>query len=63
MSKKKKKKQLNNDDSEWFIIDDTEFDSEEYKQALANPKPRDEKLYEQWSNSEEVNEIFAKYGF
>lgn len=40
MSKKKKKKQLNNDDSEWFIIDDTEFDSEEYKQALANPKPR-----------------------
>lgn len=61
MSKKKEKMYLNND--EWFIIDDTEFDSEEYKQALANPKPRDEKLYEQWSNSEEVNEIFAKYGF
>lgn len=63
MSKKKKRKQLNNDDGEWFVIDDTEFKTEEWKQALANPESRDEEAFERWANSEKVKKICADFGY
>lgn len=61
MSRKKKK--LNNDGGEWFVIDDTEFETKEWKQALENPEPRDEETFERWANSEKVKKICAEFGY
>ncbi|WP_303060299.1 hypothetical protein [Veillonella magna] len=59
----KKKKQLNTDNGELFIIDDTEFATEEFKQALSNPRPRDLEEEERWANSEAVKKIFKEFGY